>query len=522
MSKSSLDHAKELALQLSAEDRAQLINSLVESFSDAESVEDAKETEGITVDGDRFVILSTSTNAVILYKGCQVFQVVFNPQSFRQARMGMHGWKDAPPLADVRDQIQSTLRLHGMPELTEDKLAALFRQSSLQVFEAETDRISCELSARLPHIAHLLFDGGITIVELAVRSDFAGRTGQRRKTLDETVKILAPYWEQIKAHLGFPLDHVESVGPSQGRSVDSLEGGIQISEERKGFFDVTTRKDMVIGHIEDVEIFRLTFNPKNFVEQFHRLTPVPEPSAAQKANARATLQRHDPGRSEEEINAASEAVASTIQKVVFEEKTKHIAERIAENLDQILIAVMEDAIKAYAIESSVELNKQAGRTLPIAKLKDEILKQHWSRIRDLAGIKRGGARERRGFVWTDSKKIAFFEQVEALPKYKDKSIWQFLLGELAEQAFDAETITWLKTHPAVADMPPELFDRAIRAWRKYLLDERWEEIEPEDKPRSFEFRHALGLLGYPDEYALSTLETYYYEGKKLSDNQTPV
>ncbi len=47
----------------------------------------------------------------------------------------------------------------------------------------------------------LLYDGGMKVVELGWRNDFARQTGQRTKTLDEMVKILEPHWKQIKSHL---------------------------------------------------------------------------------------------------------------------------------------------------------------------------------------------------------------------------------------------------------------------------------------------------------------------------------
>jgi len=286
------------------------------------------------------------------------------------------------------------------------------------------------------------------------------------------------------------------------------------------FFDVTTSENLVIGHIDGAEIFRLTFNPQNFVDNFQKSLPLPEAPKDMKAWVRSVIEQGNTERSQEEINAAVEKAVSGIINIIHVEKTKHIAERIGENLYGILIAVMEDAINAYALESTIELNAQAGKTIDIRQYKKMIQKTHWSRIRDLAGIKQGGARKRKGFVWTKEKKVAFYEKVEALPKYKDKSIWQHLLDALIEQEFDAETITWLRTRPTIKDIPKELFDRAVKTWRKYLADENWNEMKLEDKPRAFEFYHALHLLDYPHSFKYSTLETYYYKGKKLSDKQT--
>ena len=51
------------------------------------------------------------------------------------------------------------------------------------------------------------------------------------------------------------------------------------------------------------------------------------------------------------------------------------------------------------------------------------MKQQWSRIAAMAGIKQGGARERKGFVWSEEKK----------------------------------------------DVPEELFNGAIKTWRKHKV-----------------------------------------------------
>lgn len=106
-----------------------------------------------------------------------------------------------------------------------------------------------------------------------------------------------------------------------------------------------------------------------------------------------------------------------------------------------------------------------------------------------------------------------------MPKHKGKSVWKFALEELIEQEFDSETVAWLKSRSYLKSLPEKLLDDAIKTWRKYLPEESWGEMKSDDKPRAFEFRHALHLLGYPGEFTHSTLETYYYEGKKLFDNQ---
>jgi hypothetical protein len=134
-------------------------------------------------------------------------------------------------------------------------------------------------------------------------------------------------------------------------------------------------------------------------------------------------------------------------------------------------------------------------------------------------VKQGGARKRKGFVWTGKEKKAFYKKVESLPKKSDKSYWQYALDMLIEQEFDIETITWLKSRMVLKDASAELFKEAVKTWSKYLVHENWGKMEPEEKPRAFEYRHALNLLNYPDEFRFSTLDSYFYVGKKLSEKQ---
>lgn len=135
------------------------------------------------------------------------------------------------------------------------------------------------------------------------------------------------------------------------------------------------------------------------------------------------------------------------------------------------------------------------------------------------GIRQGGKRERKGFAWTDEKKIDYFKAVESLPKTKNRSYWRFALDELIEHGFDADTVSWLKANPAFKGLPGSLFSQAVKVWRKYLDRENWGEMKREDSPLAFELRHALYLLEYPDKFAFRTLETRYYEGRKLGKSK---
>ncbi len=128
-------------------------------------------------------------------------------------------------------------------------------------------------------------------------------------------------------------------------------------------------------------------------------------------------------------------------------------------------------------------------------------------------IQRGGARKRKGFVWTDEYKIKFYETVENLPKIGNKPMWEYALNELMEKDFDFFIKEYLKTKTPFKSVPRKLFNEAIKTWGKYkdqLID-----IKPQEKPRAFEFRHALHLLKYP-EITYSTAEKYFGEGKKLA------
>ncbi len=130
---------------------------------------------------------------------------------------------------------------------------------------------------------------------------------------------------------------------------------------------------------------------------------------------------------------------------------------------------------------------------------------------------RGGTVPRKGFNWTDEKLVEFYKKVEDLPKIKNKSVWEFAAEKLIEMEFDSETIRWVKSRPAFRDVPDELFNDAVKKWRKY--EEVSEIFNDEDKPRFFEFRHALHLLNYPDNFKFNTLRNRYFAGQNLCKNQ---
>ncbi len=188
---------------------------------------------------------------------------------------------------------------------------------------------------------------------------------------------------------------------------------------------------------------------------------------------------------------------------------------VAESFMRLLIEAMANNSKIIDAEILLGEVLTGG---DIKNLADGIFKtvQHNTNLR--LGRKHGGKREKKGFHWTNERKSAFYNEIESLPKIKNQSCWQFALDELVENEFDSDTISWLKSHPAFKALPDDLFKDAIKVWRKYLERENWTEMKREEKPRSFEFRHALYLLSYPDEFKYSTLETHYYKGKDLASD----
>lgn len=130
------------------------------------------------------------------------------------------------------------------------------------------------------------------------------------------------------------------------------------------------------------------------------------------------------------------------------------------------------------------------------------------------GIQRGGKREKKGFMWTKQNKISFYKQVMHLPKIADKPMWEYALNELMEKNFDFYIEEYLKNKTPFRDVPKKLFTEAIKIWKKYKDD--LVNMKPQDKPRAFEFLHALYLLEYP-QITFSTSVKYFTQGKKLSE-----
>lgn len=148
------------------------------------------------------------------------------------------------------------------------------------------------------------------------------------------------------------------------------------------------------------------------------------------------------------------------------------------------------------------------------EMKEFIEKPHQETENIILDTARGGSRPRKGFVWKEESKAAFYTQVIDLPKINNKPMWEYAWSELMEKDFSFYIEEHLRNKTPFKKVPKQLFGEAIRTWKKYK--DELIEIKPHEKPRAFEFRHALDLLKYP-EITYSTAKKYFQEGKILSN-----
>ena len=287
---------------------------------------------------------------------------------------------------------------------------------------------------------------------------------------------------------------------------------VRDNKEKIFFYDLNVQENLVIAQIDGVEFFRVSFIPENFIENF-KLCYVPqEPNEGIYNLIRWRNEQHGLEKTEEEIKEDAWKLKEDIFKIVADAKIRNIAECFTNNLHQLVAAILDDAIKAFTIYGSVELFEEAGEKFPVEEIKKIILKTYWSRIAELAGIKRGGYKGQKGF-WDDKKKIEFCKIVDNLPKVKGAKLWKYIFDELVFVDFDLETQIWLKQRPELKVIPDSLFAEAIEKWRKY--NSVREIKDNNEKLRFFEYRLALHLLEFPDEFEFSSLDTYYKRGKSL-------
>lgn len=206
-------------------------------------------------------------------------------------------------------------------------------------------------------------------------------------------------------------------------------------------------------------------------------------------------------------------------------------EYAAQNINEIATQSMKQLIIEKMVLLQQSAYKSKGEKPPSGferKSADNLGKLWRKRTAEKISLTPGGNNRKSEGFWSDERKIEFYRAVENLPKVKPKSLkgkkpevsfWEYALDKLIEDDFDSHTINLLKTHRDFRGKPTALLDKAIKTWRKYLSEGDWNEIRVEEKPRAFEYQHALHLLEFPTEAAYSSLETYYYKGKKLSENQ---
>lgn len=215
MSESSLERIKELAQQLTSDDRKQLLNFLAalpdsgvasdtgDPPSPLLSTEDRKKVENSAGENRLVFIYNKKTHASVFMRGRVIFTLFFYPENFRQSRREMALWKDRPPREEDKEQIRRLLILMtgGKTEITEDQVLALYRLGLPGQTEDEGRLIANTVGRLLPTMAWLLVDGGMTIVGTGYQNMVAGLEGQPKKTLAEILPHLEPYWARIKKML---------------------------------------------------------------------------------------------------------------------------------------------------------------------------------------------------------------------------------------------------------------------------------------------------------------------------------
>lgn len=339
---------------------------------------------------------------------------------------------------------------------------------------------------------------------------------------------------QLFEHLaGLPDSGIKTIPADQLQQERMAVNGSGEPQELNFNYSCQIQNDQAIYYLEGAEIFRVVFNSENCTNVFFEklksddvyleLSPEQKAKVYEVVSEIFTAEGHN--ASEEQLKQIEEGALKAFGLKLLRESVEQATKEISSNLPQVVVMIWERILHvmsfsgANALRDTLQIPEQK---FGAEEMRKALFQPDWERLKLLAGIMRGGRRERKGFVWTPEKKVAFYKEIEALPKHKRKSVWKSALEELIEQEFDSETIAWLKSRSYLKPLPEKLLDEAIKTWRKYLPDERWAEMRPDDKPRAFEFRYALHRLGYPDEFTHSTLETYYYEGKKLSDGQTRV
>jgi hypothetical protein len=236
---------------------------------------------------------------------------------------------------------------------------------------------------------------------------------------------------------------------------------------------------------------------------------------------RAFLLEEDKGYAESTDEQICEIGLKYYRQAEKSELLKRLAERdvprtfaaMMRNLDAELSNSFLRILSTAQMRATNEIRKELN--LPLLKkkqMKEFIEKPYRETENILLGIGRGGKRPHKRTVWKEEDKIAFYKQVNDLPKINNKPMWEYASNELTEKGFDYYIEEYLRKKTPFKNVP-KLFSEAIRTWRKYK--DELIGIKPHEKPRAFEFRHAIHLLNCP-EITFYTAEKYYGQGKNAN------
>ncbi len=198
------------------------------------------------------------------------------------------------------------------------------------------------------------------------------------------------------------------------------------------------------------------------------------------------------------------------------ESDKEIAERFATVFLTFFVSKIQNELESvitetYALSAANAWSLVTGSSENNREIVENITKSAEQRRKKEFGISRGGARKGKSSEWNNDNKVKFFETVNNLPKIKGKLLWKYAYQELLDKDYNWMIVDYLKKETPLKEVP-KLLDSAVKIWKGY--SEGWDEVKEKDSTRSFEFLHAINLLGFK-QLSYSTMRNYYYQGKKL-------
>lgn len=187
------------------------------------------------------------------------------------------------------------------------------------------------------------------------------------------------------------------------------------------------------------------------------------------------------------------------------------------NFEYLFSSLLLRILSTAQMRATNEIRKEIGLP-PLSKKKmKKFIEEPFQKSEDIIlDTGRGGKRPRKGFVWKEENKSAFYEQVNNLPRINEKPMWEYALSELMEKDFDFYIEEYLRKKTPFQTVPTVLFKEAIKTWKKYK--DSLEKLKPQEQPRAFEFQHAIHLLNY-SEITFLTANKYFREGKFLSSHK---